>query len=276
MTKRLISKFSVCKSLKGVKKNLWGVPKAIKFRAIKILKSDRFFKLQKNLRLSTFQKSLNTKKSLKHFYCNVQENVLQKFLNQSMKSKANTIDQLIALLEKRIDIVLFRAGFTVSLHMARQLISHQFILKNSVTVKRILKLQAFDQISLNPQKIQFESGLIKLFKVGRFKKYFLLSNNKINVDQTVCNLMIKVLNKKKRNFTPLFQKFLQQKQKFLSAKKFQKILINPENYEVNYFTLKIVFLWDPFKKNVYFPSKLLYSLTEKSVALAYAEILYND
>lgn len=274
MTKRLNSKFRVCKKIKGIQKNLWGVEKAAKFRSIKILKSNMFFVNQKLRQLSTFKKLLNTKQCLKHFYCNIQEKVFQNLIKKAIKAKSKTMDKFISVLESRIDIILYRAGFVNSLHMARQLINHGYISINSKRVFRITLVKAGDIITLNNNSLSFKIQLINKLKMGRLKQYYKLNNAPQN--KQFKKTLLETLNKKSRNLTIILKKILEKDNKFYGSQKCKKQLLVPINLEVNFKLWKIVFLWDPISTSVYYPLKLEYKKHKKSLIYGYNEILYND
>lgn len=263
MTKRLNSKYKICNKLKGVYKNIWGVVKSTKFRSIKIFKKDSLSIKLKLKRLSSFSKSLNSRQSLKGFYCNLSEKSFKKLLKKSIESKSKTINKLISFLESRIDLILFRGCFVNSLYMARQLISHGFIYIN--------KKQVFSShINLYPGDIleirQNNSFFNNKFKIRHFKKYYNLLY--INKDNNFLKCLIKSLNKKNRLITPIL------KEVFLEYYRLKKLTLPATNLEINYTLFKIIFLWEPVLANVYYPVPIDYRLNFKSQISSYNEILY--
>nr|YP_009476731.1 ribosomal protein S4 [Cryptomonas curvata]AVM81224.1 ribosomal protein S4 [Cryptomonas curvata] len=147
MTKRLPSKYSVCKKLKSSYKNLWGVKKKDSCRSV-IGK--------KRKRLSPFGRLLNIKQSLKFFYSNINESSFKVYIKSSVKSPSKTIDKLCSFLETRIDTIIYRSCLVNSFQEARQLINHGFVFVNdtriSVSNKKIhkndivkLNLTSFDK-----------------------------------------------------------------------------------------------------------------------------------
>jgi small subunit ribosomal protein S4 len=277
MTKRLNSKFRVCKKLKGIQKNLWGIEKASKFRSVKILKSNLLLVNQKLKGLSTFKKLLNTKQCLKNFYCNIQEKPFQVLIRKALRSKAKTIDKLVSLLESRLDVVLYRAGFVNSLHMARQLINHGFILINSKQILcSIIILKSGNIITLNDKNMVFKKQLLNILKISKLKQYYKFSSLSQNKNKEFKKNLMSILNKKNRNLTEILKKILEKQKKFHYSQKYRKLPLVPLNLEINFKLWKIIFLWDPSKNSVYYPLKLQQKTHKKNIVYKYNEILYND
>lgn len=279
MTKRLKSKYKVCKKIKGLHKNLWAVVKATKFRSVKVLKQNSFLVKQKLNRLSAFSKYLHTKQSLKHFYCNLSERIFQRLLKKSIKSDSKTMNKLVSLLESRIDTVLYRACFVNSLHMARQLINHGFVYINSKLSRSThIHLFAGDLLEIKNTNILLKNKLIKVLKQSRFRRYYnVVVKNPLNIKKKqLLGFLIKSFNHKNRNLTTLFEKLCLKYEIRVNVNQFKKCEAIPANLEVNYKILKIIFLWDPKLKEVYYPVKLKYKNHAKSALYSYNEVIYND
>jgi small subunit ribosomal protein S4 len=134
MTKRLLSKYSVCKKLKNQYKNLWGLKKKDSCRSVLT---------KKRKRPTQFGKLLDIKQSFKLFYSNLGENIFKRNIRLSLRSPSKTLDKLTSVIESRLDSVIFRSCFVVSFQEARQLINHRFITVNNICItsanKRINK-----------------------------------------------------------------------------------------------------------------------------------------
>jgi|TARA_B110000093_G_C12955313_1_gene404674 small subunit ribosomal protein S4 len=128
MTKRLESKFHICKKLNKSYKNIWGLPKGESLRSVKNKKT-------KKKKVSVYGKLLGVKQALKFFYCNMQEKAFKRVLKRSAKSPLTTLDRFISFLEGRLDVVLFRSSFCSSLYKARQMINHGNVIVNGLKVK---------------------------------------------------------------------------------------------------------------------------------------------
>ena len=72
---------------------------------------------------SEYSKQLLEKQRLKFQY-NVTERKLRNYYAKATRATGNTSESLIRLLERRLDAVVYRAGFAPSMFAARQLVSH--------------------------------------------------------------------------------------------------------------------------------------------------------
>ena len=70
------------------------------------------------------------------FHYGLREEQLRRFVRQSISAAhgSNWIEQLLSLLERRLDNVVFRLGFARSMAAARQLVSHGHVLLNGRSV----------------------------------------------------------------------------------------------------------------------------------------------
>jgi small subunit ribosomal protein S4 len=278
MSKLLSSKFNVCKNIKGKYKNLWGTFKSKKLRSVKIFLKNTFIINQKLNRLSSFGKFLNTKQCLKSFYL-IKETFLQFLLRKATLSFSKTINKLISFLESKLDTVLYRACFVNSLYMARQLINHGFINLNSKQQLRSKKimLNSGDTIEIKIKNISFKKNLIAILKQRQFKQHYKITTKRLNLGKKkLAKIIIKILNNKNRNITPIFINFLKKKSQYFLITKLTKLQIIPKNLEANFKLFKIVFLWDPNMNKVYYPIKIKYKKHSHSFFYSYNEILYQD
>ncbi|MGW4501032.1 30S ribosomal protein S4 [Micromonospora sp. NPDC004336] len=72
---------------------------------------------------SDYQVRLLEKQRLRHQY-NVSETQLRRAFDEAARSAGKTGESLVALLERRLDAVVHRAGLTRSIYQARQLVAH--------------------------------------------------------------------------------------------------------------------------------------------------------
>lgn len=98
-------------------------------------------------KLSEYGRQLREKQRLKKIY-GLSESTLQRYYNNSEKSKGNTTEQLMSSLELRLDNVLYRANISTSRSGSRQLVSHGKVSVNGhkVTIPSIM-LKEKDQIT---------------------------------------------------------------------------------------------------------------------------------
>lgn len=80
-------------------------------------------------RISDYGRQLREKQKLRRSYY-VSEKQFKNYFAKAKQREGNTEEMFLAFLEKRLDNVVYRAGFTSSRRQARQLISHGNILVN--------------------------------------------------------------------------------------------------------------------------------------------------
>lgn len=84
-------------------------------------------------KLTDYAIHLREKQKVKHYY-GVLERQFRRYFAQAERSKGNTGDNLLTLLERRLDNVIHRLGFGLSRAQARQLVNHGHITVNGRTV----------------------------------------------------------------------------------------------------------------------------------------------
>lgn len=82
-------------------------------------------------RHSEYRVQLREKQKLKRYY-GVQERQFTKYYMNAVRMKGNTGENLLTLLERRLDNVVFALGFAVSRRAARQLVQHGNITVNDM------------------------------------------------------------------------------------------------------------------------------------------------
>ena len=128
MTKRLNSKHKVDRRLKA---NLWGRPKS------PFNKRDygpgQHGQGRKG-KLSDYGTQLQAKQKLKAYYGNINERQFRNIYRKALSKRGDTTENLIALLESRLDTVIYRAKFAQTVFSARQMINHGHITVNKKRV----------------------------------------------------------------------------------------------------------------------------------------------
>ena len=71
---------------------------------------------------------------LKAYYGNINERQFRNIYRKALSKKGDTTENLIALLERRLDTVIYRAKFSPTVFAARQLINHGHIRVNKKKV----------------------------------------------------------------------------------------------------------------------------------------------
>ncbi|NIH16497.1 MAG: 30S ribosomal protein S4 [Buchnera aphidicola (Periphyllus lyropictus)] len=87
----------------------------------------------KKQRLSDYGIQLREKQKVRRLY-GILEKQFKKYYKMASKSKGNTGEKLLQLLENRLDNVVYRMGFGTTRSEARQLVSHKSILVNNKIV----------------------------------------------------------------------------------------------------------------------------------------------
>ena len=128
MSKRLASKHKVDRRLKV---NLWGRPKS-PFNSRNYPPGQHG--KSKRGKTSDYGTQLEAKQKMKFYYGNINERQFRNTYRKAMQKKGNTSENLIALLERRLDTVIYRAKFAITVFAARQLINHGHIRVNGKKV----------------------------------------------------------------------------------------------------------------------------------------------
>ena len=128
MTKRLNSKHKVDRRLKV---NLWGRPKSpFNKRAYPPGQHGQ----TKNAKPSDYGIQLQAKQKLKSYYGNLNERQFRNMYRKAILRKGDTAENLIGLLERRLDAIIYRAKFATTIFSARQLINHGHVKVNGKRV----------------------------------------------------------------------------------------------------------------------------------------------
>ncbi len=77
---------------------------------------------------------LRAKQRLKGYYGNVSEKQLRKYYAEAIRRKGDTSENLVGILESRLDAVVYRMKFVPTVFAARQFVNHGHILVNGKKV----------------------------------------------------------------------------------------------------------------------------------------------
>jgi small subunit ribosomal protein S4 len=128
MTKRINAKHKVDRRLKV---NLWGRPKSpFNTRAYPPGQHGQ----NKRGKPTDYGTQLFAKQKLKSYYGNINERQFRNIYRKALVKKGDTTENLIGLLESRLDTVIYRGKFTLTVFAARQLINHGHIRVNKKKV----------------------------------------------------------------------------------------------------------------------------------------------
>ena len=81
-------------------------------------------------KMSDFGLQLRAKQKLKGYYGNITEKQFKRAFTEAMRRKGNTAENLIGLLESRLDAIVYRAKFVPTVFAARQFVNHGHVKVN--------------------------------------------------------------------------------------------------------------------------------------------------
>ena len=126
MSKRKTSKYKIDRRMG---ENIWGRPKSSVNR--RSYRPGQHGQRRKS-KISDFGIQLRAKQKLKGYYGDITEKQFKKNYSDASKMKGDASQNLIGLLERRLDMVVYRAKFAPTIWAARQLVSHGHIRVNGV------------------------------------------------------------------------------------------------------------------------------------------------
>ena len=85
-------------------------------------------------KVSDFGLQLKAKQKLKGYYGNITEKQFRKTYDEAARRKGNTPENLVGLLEARLDAVVYRAKFVPTVWAARQFVNHGHVTVNGKKV----------------------------------------------------------------------------------------------------------------------------------------------
>src|SRR5919112_585549 len=128
MSKRHSAKYKIDRRMG---ENLWGRPKSpVNQRQYGPGQHGQ----RRKSKVSDFGLQLKAKQKLKGYYGNLTEKQFRRTYDQAARRKGNTSENLIALLESRLDAVVYRAKFVPTPFAARQFVNHGHVLVNGKRV----------------------------------------------------------------------------------------------------------------------------------------------
>ncbi len=127
MSKRISAKYKIDRRL-GV--NLWGRPKS-PFNNREYGPGQHG---QRRRKPSDFGTQLMAKQKLKGYYGNIGEKQFRRYFAEASRRKGDTGENLVGLLEHRLDAVIYRAKFVPTVFAARQFINHGHVQVNGKRV----------------------------------------------------------------------------------------------------------------------------------------------
>ena len=128
MSKRHSAKYKLDRRMG---ENIWGRPKSpINKRAYGPGQHGQ----RRKQKVSDFGLQLRAKQKLKGYYGNLTEKQFSRIYEEAARRKGNTSENLIGLLESRLDAVVYRSKFVPTPFAARQFVNHGHVLVNGKRV----------------------------------------------------------------------------------------------------------------------------------------------
>lgn len=124
MSRRHSAKYKIDRR---VGENIWGRPKS-PFNK-RNYKPGQHGQNRRN-KVSDFGMQLMAKQKLKGYYGNISEKQFRKYYFEAVRRKGDTSENLIELLERRLDAVIYRMKFAITPFASRQFVNHGHVLVN--------------------------------------------------------------------------------------------------------------------------------------------------
>jgi small subunit ribosomal protein S4 len=143
MTKRANAKYKLDRRLG---ENLWGRPKSpVNKREYGPGQHGQ----RRKGKPSDFGIQLRAKQKLKGYYANISERQFRMIYQEAIRLTGDSSENLIGLLERRLDTIVYRAKFAITVFAARQIVSHGHVKVNGkrVTIASI-RIKVGDVIEL--------------------------------------------------------------------------------------------------------------------------------
>jgi small subunit ribosomal protein S4 len=128
VTKRTSAKYKIDRRMG---ENIWGRPKSPVNR--REYGPGQHGQRRKG-KLSDFGLQLRAKQKLKGYYGDLTEKQFRKIFTEAERVKGDTGENLIGLLERRLDAVVYRAKFVATVFAARQFVNHGHVTVNGLRV----------------------------------------------------------------------------------------------------------------------------------------------
>src|SRR5450755_3359775 len=143
MSKRQSAKYKIDRRMG---ENIWGRPKSpVNQRSYGPGQHGQ----RRRQKISDFGLQLRAKQKLKGYYGNLTERQFSRTYADAAGRKGNTSENLIGILESRLDAVVYRAKFTPTVFAARQFVNHGHVQVNGKRVNiASYRVQVGDVISV--------------------------------------------------------------------------------------------------------------------------------
>jgi small subunit ribosomal protein S4 len=124
MTKRLNAKYKIDRRMG---ENIWGRPKS---PVNKRETGPGMHGGARKQKTSDYGLQLKAKQKLKGYYGSISEKHFERIYNEAIRLRGNSAENLIGLLESRLDAIVYRAKFVPTVFAARQFVNHGHVKVN--------------------------------------------------------------------------------------------------------------------------------------------------
>lgn len=172
MARRIQAKYKIDRRL-GI--NLWGRPKS-SFNKRNYAPGEHG---KDRSKLSDYCIQLRAKQKLRGYYGALGEKQFKKIFAEALRRTGDTSENLIGLLERRLDAVVYRLKFAITIFAARQLVNHGHI---TVDGKKVnipsYRVKAGSVIALKEESKEHKAALDALSKVLKRVEFVTFDDNK--------------------------------------------------------------------------------------------------
>jgi small subunit ribosomal protein S4 len=159
--RRVESKYKICRQLG---ENLWGRDKCPTNKT----QAGPGQHGARRKRLTPFGIQLREKQKLKGYYGNITEKQFVRIFKEASRIKGDTSENLIGLLECRLDALVYRSNFVPTVFAARQLINHKHVMVNGKVVNiPSYRLQAGDIVEVREKSRKIPAVMEAVEKMER-------------------------------------------------------------------------------------------------------------
>ena len=134
-------------------------------------------------KISDFGIQLRAKQKLKGYYGSITEKQFRRIYAEAVRVKGNTAENLIGLLERRLDTIVYRAKFVPTVFAARQFVNHGHVLVNGVKTNiGSMRLKEGDVVEIREKSKQMQLVLEAVQSAERdIPDYLDVDHNKLTV-----------------------------------------------------------------------------------------------
>ena len=110
---------------------------------------------QRRKKTTDYGEQLKAKQSMKVYYGNISEKQFHKYYEEAIRRRGDTAENLVGLLESRLDNLVYKAKFASTVFAARQFVNHGHVLVNGKKVNiPSYQLRAGDVIEVREKSKQ--------------------------------------------------------------------------------------------------------------------------